>query len=281
MRDKVWSARLSIYLAIWCLLAATSLSACGGFAPTSAPTAEPNFTSAPTPDIGAIAVLQITRENKLDGTIRTNARLSTGSLGLGALELSYPVTLPLTETRSILLKINPSSDLVSLTPVPATTPLPNSAPFLLRYNDRLEIYPVMDVELNSFGFDIDPKGKREQVITANHTAEWTWLLKPRAAGKHDVTLEISIPVIVDGIDRTMSTQSLKNIPFTIEVSGATGANPAPTPAPLLSRIGDNLASNFTQILIALISSGGLIGFFIKYYLDKRDEKIKAKEKKPE
>lgn len=287
------------------LIAALVLSACGlttaavtATPQPSQPTAAPALTTAPqpttpptaapptlgttpvgagTPTAAPIAILDLTQRIAPDGSIMTSAQLSTGGLGLGALELAYPASMGLSDTRRVELTIQPSQQLAALTPLAPKTPLPNAAQ-LLRVNDSVQMYPLMYAELRCLGFDIDPSGRQLQVVTSNKPALWAWTIHPRQAGNYEFSLEISIPVIVKGNEQTASTTPLKNLPFTVQVNAPVTTTVAPTPAPnLFTKIGDNIAANFTQVLIALISSSGVLGILFKYWLDRRAEKAKEKQ----
>lgn len=238
-----------------------------------------SLTPIPTPTIGAIRVLDISTEELAGGVMKENAKLSAGPFSIGTMDLVYPTSISLTDSKRVGLTIIPDVKLSSSAPVPVRTPFPNAPPFLFHYNDTIEIFPLMAAELQGKVFDIDPEGKRDKVIISSTTVEWVWVLHPRQEGKHDLNLEISIPVMINESTRSLSTRSLRNVPFTIEVltnRAATGTS-LQTEIPWYTRILDSVIANFYVICATIITAMATLGaVYLAWWLNQRNEKRKTK-----
>ena len=85
------------------------------------------------------------------------------------------------------------------------------------------------------------------------------MVRPLAAGWQELTVEISIPVLVNGVNTEMSTHVLQDLTIAIQVA-AQPTLPAPTqlptPGSITDRIGDSMIENSGTPLAATI---GVIG----------------------
>lgn len=268
------------------LLLVICLSACAAPAPTppTAPTKAPqptiapmNLTPRPTPSAvktapphSAIAVLNIKQEKQADGSVRTTASVTAEeNLGVGQMEIASPETMLLGETRTIRLRIAPAAQLVSLTPVAAPGKTPDVPNFVYRFSGNVQLYPLMDAELRALTFDVKPTGTVRRIVQSSAAVSWDWLVTARAFGRQELSLELSIPVIVNGTSSELSTHVLQDVPIVIQVQAPTPtptAAPMPTPTPesFGSRFMDSLMNNAVELLIALIGLVGTIlgGIFV-------------------
>ncbi|CAG0942453.1 hypothetical protein ANRL1_00947 [Anaerolineae bacterium] len=269
-------------------LLAISLSACAlaTAVPTQAPhpTLPPSGPSAATiiaastavatkalPPNSGITVKDVQQVTKSDGTVSKTANVATqDNLGLGQLEMTYPDTMLLSDTRRIILRITPAQQLASLTPVAAPSKTPGTPTVVYFFSGNLQLYPVMIAQLRTLAFDVDLPGHVSRTLDGTKQVTWEWIVKPRLTGRHDLSVEISIPVVRGGVATEITTDVLQNVPLTIQVN----APPAPTPTtvPLATRIGDSLINNAGAIIVALI---GLIGTVIGIWLKARSDQAKA------
>jgi hypothetical protein len=245
--------------------------------PTIAPTTKPAASatssvprSPAAPAAPAISFQDTQSQKQSDGNIRTTARVTAAeNLGLGQIDLAFPETMNIGETRTVRLKLAPATQLAALTPVvaaPAKTPdLPS---FVYKFGGNVDLYPLMIAELRALKFDVKPTGAQRRTVDPKKEVIWDWLVSPTTPGKHDLSLELSIPAIVSGVESEISTDVLKNLVFTIAV---TQVQPS-----LLSRIMDSIADNAGPLLVALI---GLIGTIIGIIVKTRSEKPKSKSSK--
>lgn len=241
-------------------------------APTKPPPASSSAASATAPPVrspaapGAPAIsFQDTQSQKQsDGNIRTTAKVTAAeNLGLGQIDLAFPETMNIGETRTVRLKLAPATQLAGLTPVPAPAKTPDLPSFVYKFGGNVDLYPLMIAELRALKFDVKPTGAQRRTVDPKKEVIWDWLVSPSTPGKHDLSLELSIPAIVSGVELEISTDVLKNLVFTIDV---TQVQPS-----LLSRILDSLADNAGPLLVALI---GLLGTIIGIIVKMRSEKPK-------
>ena len=205
-----------------------------------------------------------------DGTVHTTARVTAeGDLGLGQIDLAYPDKMFLNETATIVLRISPAQQLTSLTPVPVPVKTPDLPSFVYKFSGNIQLYPMMIAELRALQFTIDKPGPiRRNIESSNTTIEWRWLSSPRATGRQDLAIELSIPTIVNGVLSELSTSVLQDLTLVIQVQP-----PAPTPPPpFLTRVGDSIVNNMGAIAVALI---GLIGTLIGILVKTRSDQEKA------
>jgi hypothetical protein len=236
-----------------------------------------NLTPRPTPSAvktapphSAIAVLNIKQEKQADGSVRTTASVTAEeNLGVGQMEIASPETMLLGETRTIRLRIAPAAQLVSLTPVAAPGKTPDVPNFVYRFSGNVQLYPLMDAELRALTFDVKPTGPVRRIVQSSAAVSWDWLVTARAFGRQELSLELSIPVIVNGTSSELSTHVLQDVPIVIQVQAPTPtptAAPMPTPTPesFGSRFMDSLMNNAVELLIALIGLVGTIlgGIFV-------------------
>ncbi len=277
------------------ILGALLLSACAALAPTPSPTALPSPTRAPAapsaapsiltrvprspvpgaPTPAPITVKEVTQTTQADGTIRTTGRVTAegDTLGLGQIELAYPDQMFLNETATIVLRISPAQQLVSLTPVPAPAKTPDLPSFVYKFSGNIQLYPVMIAQLRALQFKIDKPEPLRRVIESPHaTIEWRWLASPLAVGRQDLSIELAIPTLINGVPSELSTNVLQDLTLSIQVQPPAPPTPTPTP-PLLTRLGDSIIANAGAIAVALIGLiGTLVGILVKLRADQREAK---------
>ncbi|MBI5651326.1 MAG: hypothetical protein HZC40_12935 [Chloroflexi bacterium] len=261
------------------VLLALLLAACGekntatpGSANTRAPVANP--TLAPTkalPANSGITVTNVQTAKQPSGDIQVTGNIATqDNLGLGQIDLAYPETMTLGDSRRIVLRLTPAKQLVSLTPAPAPTNVAGKPGSVWNFGGNLQLYPVMIAQLRALAFDLTPKDAITRTLDGTKEIAWDWIIRANSAGRHDLFVEISIPVVRSGVATEITTDVLQNVPLTIQVVAA--PVPTPTPAPIISRIGDSIIANSGAIFVALI---GLIGTLIGIWLNARSDQAKA------
>jgi len=266
------------YFLLGCLLFV--LTACA--APTANPTAAPSPkapVSVPTssaaqrtptkalPAGSGIIVKNLQQKTQPDGTTNVTANVTTqDNLGLGQLDLAYSETMMLSDTQRIRLRVAPAQQLVSLTPVPQATGTPGTPSFVYKFSGNVQLYPVMIAQLRALAFEIDQPAPVRRAIDGTKENTWDWIVRPKFAGRQDLTIEIAIPVIRDGTTTEISTDVLQNVPLTIIVKSP--ESPTATPVPPGSRIIDSILDNSGAILVAFIGLiGTVIGIWLKARMD--------------
>lgn len=208
-----------------------------------------------------------------DGSVRTTAKINVqDNLGVGQMDVSSPEAMAMNESRTIRLKIAPADQFAALTPAPAPGKTPNLPQFVYKFSGNVQLYPVMVAELRALAFTIDRTGPQRRDIKANDSVTWDWIISPRSQGRQELSIEISIPAIVNGTYSEMSTSVLENIPMVIQVQPpAPTATPVPTPAPSVGdQVRNSIVANSGAIVAALIGLlGTLIGIFIKMKLGQK------------
>lgn len=235
--------------------------------PTTLPTKLPEPTKAPigpaskpsaAPTPQAIKLQNVKRDKQADGSLLTSANVTAPeNLGLGQMELASPDAMLLNETRTIRLRLAPAQQLTSLTPVAAPGKTPDLPNFVYRYSGNVQLYPVMFAELRALAFEADQKGPVRRLLEANKPVEWVWVIRPLATGRHELTIELSIPVIVNGVSTEMSTQVLQDLTVAIQVAEPP-ILPTPTPRSVADRIGDSMIEHSGALLAALIGIFGTL-----------------------
>jgi energy-converting hydrogenase Eha subunit A len=196
----------------------------------------------------ALSLQNIKKDRQADGSWLTSASVSAPEqLGVGQIEFAAPEKMLFTETRTIRLRLSPAQQLVALTPVPAPGKTPDIPGFVYRFSGNVQLYPIMFAELRALAFEIDQKGPVRRILEANKPVEWAWVIRPLVAGRHDLTLELSIPVIINGVTTEFSTKVLHNLTVSILVETS-----LPTPRPVTDRIGDSIIEHSGAIIAALI-----------------------------
>jgi hypothetical protein len=212
-------------------------------------------TAKPQPTGPALTVLNIKQEKQADGSIRTTANVSTQeSLGVGQVELAYPEAMQFGDSTSMRLRLSQGLQLAALTPVAAPARSTDTPGLAYQLGGNVQLYPIMLAQLRATAFDIDPKQVLTRIIQSGKTAEWVWVIKPTMAGRHELLIELSIPIIINGVAAEMSTHVLQDLTVTIQVNA-----PIPTAVPtvpLSQRITDSMVNNAGAIVAALI---GIIG----------------------
>ncbi len=212
------------------------------------------FSPTPTKPV-EIAVLKVTSEAQPDGSVRKKAELSIESLGLGTLELTAPATIKAEESAVIQLIITPDSALhglpqVAVPSLSANDPLVTAAPvsannpdYVLKFSDRIQVYPIMIAELTGVNFEIVPAGPQEKPATSSLPVGWTWSVTTKSLGRQVLVLTIAIPVIIDQTRYIISAQPLKNIPIEMSVQ---------LPAPL-AKISDSISLIVVGLLVGVLT----------------------------
>lgn len=178
-------------------------------------------------------------------------------LGLGQMELASPDAMLVSETRTIRLRLAPAQQLTSLTPVAAPGKTPDVPNFVYRFSGNVQLYPVMFAELRALTFDVDQKGPVRRIVEANKPVEWAWVVQPRVVGRQELTIELAIPMIVNGVNTEMSTHVLQDLTVAIQVA-AQPIMPTPTPRSATDRIGDSMIENSGALLAAFIGIFGTL-----------------------
>lgn len=238
----------------------SAASSSSALKPTSppAPTATVKAATPKPTDVG-IAVLNVKQEKQADGSIRTSANLSTqDNLGLGQIDLAYPDTMKLGDSTSIRLRLSPAQQLAALTPVAAPGKTPDLPSVVYKIGGNIQLYPIMYAQLRAVAFDIDQKQAMGRIVESSKSVEWIWAIKPTVAGRHDLVVELSIPIILNGVASELSTHVLQDLALTILVNAPTPPTAVPTP-PLSERLIDSVVGNTGAIIAALI---GVIGTLI-------------------
>ncbi|MCI0474875.1 MAG: hypothetical protein L0Y55_01390 [Anaerolineales bacterium] len=213
-------------------------------------------TTAPTPQ--SIKLENVKRDKQADGNLLTSANVTAPeNLGLGQMELASPDAMLLSETRTIRLRLAPAQQLTSLTPVAAPGKTPDVPNFVYRFSGNVQLYPVMFAELRALTFDVDQKGPVRRIVETNKPVEWAWVVQPRVVGRQELTIELAIPMIVNGVNTEMSTHVLQDLTVAIQVA----AQPivlTPTPRSAADRIGDSMIENSGALLAAFIGIFGTL-----------------------
>lgn len=237
-------------------------------AATATPARSPAAPKGATP---SLSLQNVKKDRQADGSLLTSANVSAPeNLGLGQIELASPEKMLLTETRSVRLRLSPAQQLVSLTPVPAPGKTPDIPSFVYRFSGNVQLYPVMFAELRALAFEVDQKGPVRRILQANQPVEWVWVIRPLSAGRHELTIELSIPVIINGMTTEYSTQVLQDLTLNIQVSEL----PAPTSRPVTERIGDSIIEHSGAIIAALI---GVLSTLLGTLLAMRRARTKKRE----
>jgi len=213
-----------------------------------------------------------------DGSIRTTASVAApDNLGLGQMELAYPETMTVGDSATVALKLSPATQLVSLTPVAAPGKTPDVPAFVYKFSGNVQLYPLMNAELRALGFEIDQHGPVRRIVESSKPVEWRWIVRPLAVGKQELVIELSIPVIINGVTSELSTHVLQDLRLAIQVNGpiATALTPPPAATParsLVQRVVDSMIDNTGALTAAAIGICGtvltvlasIVAFFAKF-----------------
>jgi hypothetical protein len=233
------------------------------FVSTIRPTVTPTTFPTETPFPDSLAYVLIESETQPDGTLKNTVNLSINAVGVGQLLLTSPTKMDLGDSNIVRLSITPDSTLVNLSSVSIPTQNSDVLPPPFRFNDRIDIYPVMQAELSGAGFEIAPDVQSQKVILSDKPTEWVWSIKPKDEGTHLISVRISIPVNIDGAENVLDT-TIKNIPTVINVTKS------------LQRRIDDMSPFVVPALIGLI--GVLVGAYINSQLKHREREIIKLEK---
>lgn len=235
---------------------------------TSVPSTAPVGRTPVAPTAPAISVQDLQQQKQADGSIRTTAKVTAAeNLGLGQIDIAFPETMNIGESRTVRLKLAPATQLASMTPVAVPAKTPDLPGFVYKFGGNVDLYPLMIAELRALKFDVKPTGALRRTVDPRKEVMWDWLISPTTPGKHDLSLELAIPAIINGVDSELSTDVLKNLVFTIDV--------VPVEPSRLSRILDSIVDNAGPLLIALIGLlGTLIGIIVKVQSDKKSARSK-------
>ena len=237
---------------------ATAPRATSAPAPAQSPIGAAVKTTASAPTPQAMAVQNVKQAKQPDGSILTTANITAPeNLGIGQMELAAPDAMMLSETRTIRLRLSPAPQLVALTPVAAPGKTPDLPNFVYRFSGNVQLYPMMFAELRALTFDVDQKGPVRRIVESNKPVEWAWVVRPLAAGRQELTVELTIPMIVNGVNTEMSTHVLQDLTVAIQVAAQPTA-PTQTPRSAADRIADSMIENSGALLVALIGVVGAI-----------------------
>jgi hypothetical protein len=131
--------------------------------------------------------------------------------------------------------------------------------------ERLRVAPLMAAELRGTEFDIDPKGRQEQIIPPTEFAEWKWSVVPRSSGEQ--TLRFVVYVVLRLPDGTE-----ENYQIVEDKTVAVSVNPAYSVGNFLSA---HLAS-VLGVLTALFGSGMALSFLKR----RKDRRTSRKRRRP-
>lgn len=245
------------------------LSACASAPPaapvaTSAPIALPTPSAAKTSAPNTALVVQNQKVEKAAEGNRTIGDIVTDDkLGVGQMDIAYPDQIQIGESRPVALKIAPSPQLTSLKTAPAPGKATDLPDLVFRFSSKVDVYPVMIAELRAVNFDIDPKGQQKRIFRiTGDTLTWNWLISPRSSGQQALTLELAIPVLIDGKPGELSTSVLQNTSLTIQVK--------PAPVSLTDQILKSIADNAGAIIVAVLGLiGTVLGLIAKARADKK------------
>jgi hypothetical protein len=255
------------------------LTACAS--PTPAPTPLPASSSAaaPSPAVTRTAVgrppvtggpgiavaTQSTQKNP-NGEIVTTAKVTAAeNVGLGQIDLAYPEKMIVGESRTVRLKLSPAQQLAGLTPVPVPQKTPDLPGFVYKFGGNIDLYPVMIAELRAVRFQVQPTGAQRRNVDPTRDVLWDWVISPTTAGQQALSLELSIPAVINGVTTELTTDVIRNIAFNLQVD----APPPPSPG---ETIYNSIINNAGAIVVALI---GLIGTLIGIYLKMKSDDAKA------
>lgn len=243
--------------------------------PTAASVASVTATALPArspvkPSAPGIAVQNAQTQKQADGSLITTAQVFAENLGLGEINLAYPETMLMNESRTVRLKLAPAQQLAGLTPVAAPAKkTPDLPSFVYKFGGNVDLYPLMIAELHAIKFDVKPAGPQRRNVDPTKEVIWDWVISPLAAGHQEASIELSIPAVVNGVDSQLSTDVLKNLAFTIDVQAVQPS--------LWSRILDSIAGNAGAILVALIGLiGTILGIVAKMQADKKSSRASRK-----
>jgi hypothetical protein len=227
--------------------------------PTRAPVGPAGKPTVPTPTPQPIALQNIKKDKQPDGSVLTTASIvAPENLGVGQMELASPDVMMLNETRTIRLRLSPAQQLGSLTQDAAPGKTPDIPLFVYHFSGNVQLYPLMFAELRALTFDVDQKGPVRRIVESNKPVEWAWVVHSLVAGRQELTVELSIPMIVNGVNTEMNTHVLQDLTVAIQVA-AQPTLPAPIPTPsrsIIERISDSMVENSGALLAAVI---GVVG----------------------
>ena len=243
------------------------ISACAGSSSTpapvpattptriAAPTSAPQVTAKPQPTTPALAVSNAKQQKQPDGSSLTTANISTqDSIGVGQIDIANPTEMKLGDSASIRLRLSPTLQLASLTSNAAPAKTPDLPSVVYRVSGSVQLYPIMMAQLRGTTFDIDQKQPVSRLIESNKPVEWIWVVKPTTAGQQELVIELSIPILVNGVDTQMNTNVLQDLAVSIQVNA-----PPPPPTPeVTQRIMDSMVNNAGAIIVAIIGVLGTI-----------------------
>ena len=235
--------------------------------PSSPPPAAITATPVKPQSAAGIALSNVKQEKQPGGEIKATASAATQqNLGLGQVELAYPETMIVGETRTVRLRISPATQLVSSQKGPAAVKTPNAPDFVYKFSGNVDLYPVMLAELRAVTFDVKPSGPIGRPVETGALISWDFLVSAKAVGRQDLSLEISIPGIFNGVASDLSTRVLQDLPIAIQVQ--------PQPVDPMQRILDSITNNAGAIIVALI---GLLGTIIGIIVKVRSDRARAAE----
>lgn len=238
--------------------------------PTSTPPPQPSQPSSAPTSSGQITSLDVKNINQTtqSNQVTKSASITTGqNLGVGQVDLSYPDTMIVGESRTIHLRLSPAQQLVTSKKETTTKQPANSPNFVFKFSGNVDLYPVMNAQLIALGFDVSPTGRVQQLVDTTSPANWSWVIKAKEAGKQELALSISIPAVVNGVASEL-TKNLQDLSMVIDVQA-----PKVPPVPLSDQIMQSIINNSGAIIVALIGLfGTILGIYLKMRADKESQK---------
>jgi hypothetical protein len=187
---------------------------------------------APT-EIPAIAALDLHTEVK-NGVEYTSARMSSAALiGNGRFTVTAPITLTVHDSADIRLIVAPDTASlptniggadIAVTGTSTPTIIP---PNTRVTSEQISVYTQMTAELIAApdSWSIAPTGPQTKLILSDKAVEWAWIVTPKVDGDQALSLEISVPVVLDRANNigTMSPLSPQRIAVHVNSRGLSDA----------------------------------------------------------
>lgn len=229
--------------------------------PTSTPTIEP------TPQLLTSVDDYSLRPN---GVAENVIELSMDTLGIGTLNLTYPITMSLNQSSLVRLIIRPSEELVGLPQVAVSPRATNEPDFTYSVTDQIQLYPLMTANLDGNGFDIISDNLSTKPVVPSQETVWDWSVTPRETGNQSLLLTVSVPILMNDDWDVLQAQPLKSIPIDVSVEVTKTPIPTSTPKPpptiqptntptptptrtIPQQIVDNISNNATEFIGILLT----------------------------
>ena len=205
-----------------------------------------------------------------NGVAENVIELSMDTLGIGTLNLTYPITMSLNQSSLVRLIIRPSEELVSLPQVAVSPRATNEPDFTYSVTDQIQLYPLMTANLDGNGFDIISDNLSTKPVVPSQETVWDWSVTPRETGNQSLLLTISVPILMNDDWDVLQAQPLKSIPIDVSVEVTKTPMPTNTPKPVPTiqptdtptptptrtipqQVVDNISNNATEFIGILLT----------------------------